>query len=133
MRIFISEFVHTSDLESLNSLLLKYCNKTYVYSWLGMLIRSAFSALDFNFNVDRKIKRGNDGQPMYKIKVISNDRKRKTSFFRHLWKVDRSGQRVTTVFQKEEKNFDYQTNIFELCLDCVERGIVPTPKVTNSA
>lgn len=34
-----------------------------------MLIRSAFAALDFNFNVDRKIKKGVDGQPMYKIKV----------------------------------------------------------------
>ena len=29
-----SEFVHTSDLESLNSLILKYCNKTYVYRLL---------------------------------------------------------------------------------------------------
>ena len=30
-KTFRSEFVHTSDLESLNSLLLKYANKTYVY------------------------------------------------------------------------------------------------------
>ena len=28
---FFIEFVHTSDLESLNSLILKYCPKTHVY------------------------------------------------------------------------------------------------------
>merc|ERR1719186_946722 len=81
----MDEFIHTSNLESLNSLILKYCNKTYVYSWLGMLIRSALAAIDFNANIHRKSKMSADGKPMYKMKV------------------DRTGTKVTVVEQKEKK------------------------------
>ena len=45
------------------------CNLMALFSWLGMLIRSSLAALDFNFNVDRKIKKSADGKPMYKMKV----------------------------------------------------------------
>ena len=34
-----------------------------------MLVRSALAALDFNFNINRKVKKSADGQPMYKMKV----------------------------------------------------------------
>ena len=37
--------------------------------------------------------------------------------------------RVTVVPQKEKKNYDFQDNILEPCLDCVERGVVPAPEV----
>ena len=40
------------------------------FSWLGMLVRSAVAAMDFNFNVNRKSKISTDGKPMYKIKVF---------------------------------------------------------------
>ena len=80
------EFVHTSELESLNSLILKYSSKTHAYgleistllstashisnfSWLGMLIRSTMAVLDFNNNINRKVKTSADGKQMYKMKV----------------------------------------------------------------
>ena len=65
------EFVHTSDLESVNSLILKYCSKKISYGWLGMLIRSAIAAIDFNENINRKVKLDAAGEPRYKMKVIS--------------------------------------------------------------
>ena len=80
------EFVHTSELESLNSLILKYSSKTHAYgleistllstashisnfSWLGMLIRSTLAVLDFNNNIKRKGKTSADGKQLYKMKV----------------------------------------------------------------
>ena len=43
--------------------------------------------------------------------------------------MDRTGTRVTVVPQKEKKNYDFQANILELCLDCLDRGVVPSPEV----
>ena len=43
------------------------------FSWLGMLVRSAVAAMDFNFNVNRKSKISTAGKPMYKIKVFLID------------------------------------------------------------
>jgi len=106
----MDEFVHTSDLESLNSLILKYCSKTHSYSWLGMLIRTCLAVLDFNNNINRKAKTTEDGRTRYKMKV------------------DRTGTKVTVVEQKESKDYSYQENILELILECLERGVVPTPE-----
>ena len=33
------------------------------------------------------------------------------------------------VEQKESKDYSYQENILELILECLERGVVPTPEV----
>lgn len=106
----MDEFVHTSDLESLNSLLLKYANKTYVYSWLGMLLRSCVAALDFNFNVNRGTKVSTDGNQMYKMKI------------------DRTGGKMTIVYQKVKKDYSFQDNILELCIDSLEKKRIPNPK-----
>ena len=38
-----------------------------------MLIRSALAGLDFNYNIDRKVKKSADGKPMYKMKVRYSD------------------------------------------------------------
>ena len=43
--------------------------------------------------------------------------------------VDRTGTRVTVVEQKEKKDYSFQANILELVLDCLEKGVVPTPEV----
>ena len=39
------------------------------------------------------------------------------------------GTRVTVVEQKESKNYSYQENILDLVMECLERGVVPTPEV----
>ena len=65
----ILEFVHTSDLENVNSLILKYCPKKISYGWLGMLVRSALAAIDYNENIHREIKLDATGEPRYKMKV----------------------------------------------------------------
>ena len=45
--------------------------------------------------------------------------------------MDRTGTRVTVVPQKEKKNYDFQANILELCLECLDKGVVPTHEVPN--
>ena len=42
-----------------------------MFSWIGMLIRSALAAIDFNSNIQRKTKMTADGRPRYKMKVGS--------------------------------------------------------------
>ena len=69
--LFITEFIHTGDIESMNNLQLKYANKTFSYrfvifvnyvnhtnfsSWLSMIIRASLCALDWNYNVNRPHK-----------------------------------------------------------------------------
>ena len=39
---------------------------------MGMLIRSSLAALDFNFNIHRKVKTSAGGKDMYKMKVRYN-------------------------------------------------------------
>ena len=106
----MSEFVHTSDIESLNSLILKYCNKTYVYGWKGMLVRSALAAMDFNFNVNRSEKSTTAGDRLYKTKI------------------NRSASHASVVAQKVDKSYDYLFNIFDILLVCLEKGTIPIPK-----
>ena len=36
-----------------------------------MLIRSTLAVLDFNNNIERKTKTNKEGEPMYKMKVLS--------------------------------------------------------------
>ena len=43
--------------------------------------------------------------------------------------VDRSASRVSVVTLKEDKNYDFLDNMFELVLDCLSNGVVPTPEV----
>ena len=31
--------------------------------------------------------------------------------------------------QKEKKDYSFLVNIFELCLECVDKGVIPTPEV----
>ena len=50
------------------------------------------------------------------------------TYFVHL-KVDRTGTKVTVVEQKERKDYSFQQIILELCLDCLEKGVVPSPEV----
>ena len=38
-------------------------------SWLGMLIRAAVAAIDFNANINRGVKKDAQGQVMFKTKV----------------------------------------------------------------
>ena len=43
--------------------------------------------------------------------------------------VDRTGTKVTVVEQKEMKDYTFRTNIMDLVVDCLEKGMVPNPKV----
>ena len=43
--------------------------------------------------------------------------------------VDRTGTKVTVVEQKERKDYNFQQNILELCVECLDRGVVPNPEV----
>ena len=46
-------------------------------------------------------------------------------------KVDRTGTKVTVVEQKMKKDYTFQENIMELCVECLERGVVPSPEVST--
>ena len=46
-------------------------------------------------------------------------------------KVDRTGSNVTIVEQKEPKDYSFMTNIFDLCVECLEMGVVPNPEVSE--
>ena len=38
---------------------------------------------------------------------------------------------MTVVPQKEKKDYSFQENILELVVDCLDKGVVPSPEVTN--
>lgn len=48
-----------------------------------------------------------------------------------MFKVRRDGT-ATVVEQKEAKDYTFLTNIFDLCIECVEQGEVPKPQVRYS-
>lgn len=52
-------------------------------------------------------------------------------WLRHMFKVRRDGT-ATVVEQKEAKDYTFLTNIFDLCIECVEQGEVPKPQVRYS-
>ena len=96
------------------------------------------AVLDFNHNIHRKTKTGKDGKPMYKMKV-------RLCILNILYvlligfvlkliayvilQVDRTGAKVTIVEQKEKKDYTFEDNILDLCLQCLDRGVVPDPVV----
>ena len=48
------------------------------------------------------------------------------------YKVDRTGTKVVMVPQKEKKDYTFMANIFDLCIECLEKGVIPDPEVTFS-
>ena len=76
-----------------------------------MLIRNTIAVLDYNHNVERKSKIDKDGKTLFKMKV------------------DRALKNVTVVEQKKQKDFSFQQNILDLCLNCLEKEEVPKPTV----
>ena len=43
--------------------------------------------------------------------------------------MDRTGTKVVMVPQKEKKDYTFLTNIFDLCFECLEKGVIPVPEV----
>ena len=79
--LFFVEFVHTGDLESVNSLLTKYCPKRVSYDWKGMIVRSSVAAMDYNHNIDRETKRDSDGNKRFQMKVTHRTKVKNFSDF----------------------------------------------------
>ena len=99
------------------------------FSWLGMLIRCCVAALDFNFNVNRRTKVSADGHQMYKMKVHVWLQPRSDHEFCTNFQIDRTGQKMAIVHQKVKKDYTFQNNILELCVDSLERRRIPNPTV----
>ena len=94
-----------------------------------MLIRSALAAIDFNANIKRKCKVSADGKPRYKMKVSCLIIAMVLMII--MRKVDRTGSKVTIVEQKVPKDTSFMKNIFDLCVECLEIGVVPNPEVSD--
>ena len=94
-----------------------------------MLIRSALAAIDFNANIRRKCKVSADGKPRYKMKVSCLIIAMVLMII--MRKVDRTGSKVTIVEQKVPKDYSFMRNIFDLCVECLEMGVVPNPEVSD--
>ena len=45
--------------------------------------------------------------------------------------VDRTGTKVTVVEQKEMKDYTFRTKIMDLVVECLEKGVIPNPRVTK--
>ena len=56
-------FHHTGAIENFNSLRNKYAGKAYVYSYSGMIARTALAVIDHNSNVNRPQAVRKDGEP----------------------------------------------------------------------
>ena len=96
-----------------------------------MIIRHTLAVIDYNSNISRKQKVSKDGQGMFKKKVNParfGSKDFRTCFFQ----VDRTGTKATVVEQKVVKNRTYQENILQLCVQCLETGLVLTPKVKTT-
>ena len=95
-----------------------------------MLVRSALAAIDYNENIHREIKLDATGEPRYKMKVRVHNKTQvmfQTIFC--MLQVDRSGTKVVMVPQKEKKDYTFLTNIFDLCFECLDKGVIPAPEV----
>ena len=101
-----TECLQTSDIESFNSLILKYANKTYSYSWLGMFVRTCVAAIDWNHNADRPQKKDANGNLLYRIKK------------------DRFGKNSIAPV-KVEKEYRWQNNIFDACVKAISSDNIP--------
>ena len=51
------------------------------------------------------------------------------NWFSYYNQVDRTGTKATVVQQKVDKDRSYQDNILDLCVGCLDTGMVLTPKV----
>lgn len=65
----LAEIVHTSDIESINNLQLKYAPKMTSYGWISMIVRASVCAIDWNWNVGRIQKVDEAGNLLYREKV----------------------------------------------------------------
>lgn len=101
-----AECLQTSDIESFNSLILKYANKTYSYSWLGMFVRTCVAAIDWNHNADRPQKKDANGNLLYRIKK------------------DRFGKNSIAPV-KVEKDYQWQNDIFDACVKAISSDNIP--------
>ena len=78
-----------------------------------MIVRATLCALDWNYNVGRPQKKDEFGAPMWKEKV------------------DRSGKNRTVVPALVPKDTSWQDKIFDMCIESLQGGIIPSPKVLN--
>ena len=91
-----------------------------------MLIRNILAVIDYNSNINRPQKVSKDGQGLFKKKVLFEWK----SLMSHCWsQVDRTGTKATVVEQKVDKDRRYQENIWDLCVQCLDTGVVLTPEV----
>ena len=73
-------------------------------------MRTCLAGLDWNHNADRHQKLSNKGDPLFRIKV------------------DRSGKK-SVVPVKVKKNYQWQTGIFQSCVDGLVTGQIPQDQV----
>ena len=80
------------------------------YRWLSMFMRTCLAALDWNHNSDRATKLSKDGKPVYRIKI------------------DRYGNN-SVVPVKVTKSYQWQTDIFQSCVNGLMTGQIPQHQV----
>ena len=71
-----------------------------------MFIRTCVAAIDWNSNTDREQKCDSSGNPLYRIKK------------------DRFGKKSIAPV-KVKKDFQWQTDIFDACVDAMATGNIP--------
>jgi hypothetical protein len=106
---FMSCFLHTGCIESLNSMAtLKYLSKTYSFSWISMIIRSVLGAIDMNNSLNRKQRKTKkEGKLMFKINC------------------DRSGLKWTVMPVRESKTYKWREELMDLVKLHARLGRVP--------
>ena len=60
----LSDYCHTGALEVYHSMLLKYAPKRLHFNYAGMQTRLQLAAMDHNYNVDRKLAKDKEGNPL---------------------------------------------------------------------
>ena len=99
-------------------------------SWIGMFMLCVVSTLDWNFNVNRPIKIGKDGQQLFKSKVKMMI-KISCQQYEYILQVDRQGKKTVVVEVKEPKSYEYHDLIYNDCIKCLEDHDIPDVTVTN--
>ncbi len=64
----MSPLHHTSNVEAYHNVIIHFCPKMHVYSFIGMLCRLLLAAMHFNYNSDRPNLTDTDGNPIIRIK-----------------------------------------------------------------